>query len=161
MCEFVLPGTPKALRGRRPLVLDALGGARVLHLRCVGTGGMCRAAAGANGLGFVGLDLGFRVRGASPVSRGRRHLCARCGSTRELGVPCCISLWALGFASHHSHVLCFCGRSFLRSALALSARRFARSSLGFGLWAPGFAVRSRRGQVQFRVRVAACGALVN
>ena len=96
VCEFGLLWTPKASRGRRRRVLDAQGGARV----AAGTGGMCRAAAGANGLGFVGLDLGLRVRGASPVSRGRRHLCARCGSTRELGVPCCISYWALGLASH-------------------------------------------------------------
>ena len=99
VCEFGLLWTPKASRGRRRRVLDAQGGARV----AAGTGGMCRAAAGANGLGFVGLDLGFRVRGASPVSRGCRHVCARCGSTRELGVPCCISIWALGFASHRTH----------------------------------------------------------
>ena len=114
VCECVLPGTPKASRGRRPLVLDALGGARVLHLRCVGTGGMCRAAAGANGLGFVGLDLGFRVRGASPVSRGRRHLCARCGGTRESGVFRVVSLFGL-WASHSRFTLMhslFCGRSF-------------------------------------------------
>ena len=102
VCEVGLLWTPKASRGRRRRVLDAQGGAR----GAAGTGGMCRAAAGANGLGFVGLDLGLRVRGASPVSRGRRHLCARCGSTRELGVPCCISIWALGFASHRSHVHC-------------------------------------------------------
>ena len=61
---------------------------------------------GLLGLGSVGSDFGFRALGASPVSRGRRHLCARCGSTRELGVPCCISIWALGFASHRSHVHC-------------------------------------------------------
>ena len=135
VCEVGLLWTPKASRGRRRRVLDAQGGARV----AAGTGGMCRAAAGADGLGFVGLDLGLRVRGASPVSRGRRHLCARCGSTRELGVPCCISIWALGFASHRSLVHCLWSFVF-RSALALSARRFARSSVGFGLLAPGFAV---------------------
>ena len=47
-------------------------------------------------MGLVGLELGRRVRGASPVSRGRRHLCARCGSTRELGVPCCFRAVGLG-----------------------------------------------------------------
>ena len=132
VCELVLPGMPKASRGRRPLVLDALGGARVLHLWCVGIGGMCRAAAGANGLGFVGLDLGFWVRGASPVSRGRRHLCARCGGTRESGVFRVVSLFGI-WASHSRFTLMhslFCGRSF-RSAPALSVPPVCPVVLGF------------------------------
>ena len=42
-----------------------------------------------------------------------------------------------GLRTHVSILFFVVVRSFFRSALAPSARRFARTSLGFGLWAPG------------------------
>ena len=63
------------------------------------------AACSARLLGLTGWALWLGplvwVRGASLVSRGRRHVCARFDSTRELGVPCYLYWhWALGLALH-------------------------------------------------------------
>ena len=84
------------------------------------------AAAGANGLGALGLDLWSGHVGPSLVSRGRRHVRVGAVALGNLVFRVvCICIWALGLASF----MFFLSRVFVRSwsASARSAGRFARS----------------------------------